>query len=127
MQGKWSAVDVSPSDGAGAASPTGAADDSNPSLDQELLPEKERGHAATVRAAKGRELAARIEFQVFTPVKLGAFPRAVADSRYAPPWKMVGGKREMEARLVAKGYQDSDLKEGLVGTSGCVTLRPSLL
>ena len=47
-------MDVSPSGGVDAAIPTGAADEGNPYLDQELLPGKERGHAAKVRAAKGR-------------------------------------------------------------------------
>ena len=33
----------------------------------------------------------------------------------------------MRARIAAKGFQDPDLKEGLVETSGCVSLRSSHL
>ena len=33
----------------------------------------------------------------------------------------------MGSRFAATGYQDSDLKEDLAGTSGCVSLRPSRL
>ena len=39
---------------------------------------------------------------------------------------MDGIKKE-KARLVAKGFQDPDLTEGLVDTSGCVSLRSSHL
>ena len=37
------------------------------------------------------------------------------------------GIKKVEARLVAKGFQDPDLTEGLVDTSGCVSLRSSHL
>ena len=37
------------------------------------------------------------------------------------------GQKFAEARLVAKGFQDPDLAEGLVETSGCVGLRSSHL
>ena len=33
------------------------------------------------------------------------------------------GVKSVKARLAAKGFQDPDLKEGLVETSGCVSLR----
>ena len=36
---------------------------------------------------------------------------------------MADGKKCVKARLAAKGFQGPDLKEGLVGTSGCVSLR----
>ena len=37
------------------------------------------------------------------------------------------GVKTVKARPVAKGYQDPDLKDGLVETSGCVSLRSSHL
>ena len=37
------------------------------------------------------------------------------------------GRKTAKARLVAKGFQDPDLQEGLVDTSGCVSLRSSHL
>ena len=42
-------------------------------------------------------------------------------------WKMVDGKECVKARLAAKGFQDPDSKEGLVDTTGCVSLRSSRL
>ena len=40
---------------------------------------------------------------------------------------MVGGIKKVKARLVAEGFQDLDLTEGLVDSSGCVSLRSSHL
>ena len=40
---------------------------------------------------------------------------------------MVDGKESVEARLVATGYQDPDLKDSNVDTSGRVSLRSSHL
>ena len=40
---------------------------------------------------------------------------------------MVGGKRDVMARLLAKGSQGPDLGEGLAGTSGRMGFRPSHL
>ena len=37
--------------------------------------------------------------------------------------KQIVQTRWVEARLAAKGHQDPDLREGLVDTSGCVSLR----
>ena len=37
------------------------------------------------------------------------------------------GAKRAQARLVAKGFQDPDLKLGLMDTSGCVSLRSSHL
>ena len=40
---------------------------------------------------------------------------------------MVGGKKDVKARPVAKAYRDSGLVEGGVDASGCVRLRSSPL
>ena len=41
--------------------------------------------------------------------------------------KRRGARQMADGRLVAKGYQDPDLRKGLVDTSGCVSLRSSHL
>ena len=46
----------------------------------------------------------------------------VVDARWVLTWKMVDCRGDAEARSVAEGYQDPDLKEGIVETSGCVSL-----
>ena len=48
-------------------------------------------------------------------------------TRWVLTWKMVEGVKTVKARLVATGYQDPDLKNGLVETSGCVSPRSSHL
>ena len=63
----------------------------------ELSPVKERGHVAQVRAASGRESRARSKFEVFAPAPQGVPSEDVVDSRRAPAWKMVDGKRDVEA------------------------------
>ena len=40
---------------------------------------------------------------------------------------MVGDKKRVRARLVPTGFEDPDLREALVDTSGCVSLRSSHL
>ena len=67
------------------------------------------------------------KFKVFSSVKESDISKAVIDSRWVLTWKMVDGIKKVKARLVAKGFQDPDLTEGLVDTSGCVSLRSSHL
>merc|ERR1712131_293647 len=65
--------------------------------------------------------------KVFNPVLETAVNKKIADTSWALTWKMVEGQLRIKARLVAKGFQDPDLQEGLVDTSGCVSLRSSHL
>ena len=109
------------------ASAAKAADECNRILRQELPPEEESVHAKDVLAAKTRELDARTQFKVYSPMEPGQCTKEVAGTRWVLSWKMVEGVETVEARLAAKGYQDPDLKEGLAKTSGCVSLRPSHL
>ena len=74
-----------------------------------------------------RELEAWAKFKVFSSVGEGAISKKAIDSRWALTWKMGNGAKKVKARLVAKGFQDPDLTEGLVDTSGCVSLRSSHL
>ena len=60
-------------------------------------------------------------------MRFGVPAKAAADSRRVLTWNMADGKRDVQARLAANGYQDPDLKEGLEETSGCVSLGPSHL
>ena len=67
------------------------------------------------------------KFEVFSPVEVNAISKKVIDSRWVLTWKIADGAKKVKARLVAKGFQDPDLTEGLVDTSGCVSLRSSHL
>ena len=71
-----------------------------------------------------RGLEAWGKFKVFSPAKESDISKKVIDSRWVLTWKMVDGIKKAKARLVAKGFQDPGLTEGLVDTSGCVSLRP---
>ena len=126
MEEKWNAGDAVAREGVDAAAAPCAADQRNRSLGQESLPEDQRGHVARVRAAKGRELSVWIEFKTFSPVKTGVPSKAAVDPRRVPMWKMPGGKRDREARLVARGYHEADKRCSLVGTRAARTFGPRI-
>ena len=44
------------------------------------------------------------------------------DTRWALTREIADGEEDVKARSVAEGRQDPDLDNGLVGTSGCVSL-----
>ena len=85
----------------------------------------EQSHADLVRDSKTRELAARGEFDVYTPRSTDGASKEIVRTRWVLTRKMADGKKCVKARLVAKGFQDPDLPGGLVDTSGCVSLRSS--
>ena len=78
-------------------------------------------------AAKCRELDAWCKFQVFSPVPRTKVTKDVVETRWVLTWKALEGKRAAKARLVARGFQDPDLANGLFDTSSCVSLRSSHL
>ena len=104
-----------------------AADACNLSLGQELLPGEERFYEKDMLAARARELDAWSQFKVYSPMEPGECDEEVVGTRWVLTWKVADGVKTVKACLVAKGYQDPDLEDGLVGTSGCVSLRPSHL
>ena len=56
-------------------------------------------------------------------MKMGSQPKDVVDTRWASARKEVEGAKTVEARLVAKGYQLPDLRNGNAGIAGCVSGR----
>ena len=104
-----------------------AADERNRILGQELPPEEAQLYEKDVLAADTRGLVARKQFKVFNPLEPGRCTKEVVGTRWVLTWKMVEGVKTVKARLAAKGYQDSDLEEGLVETSGSASLRSSHL
>ena len=83
--------------------------------------------AKEVNAAKGRGLDAWCKFQVSPPVPQATVEKDVVETRWVLTWKDLDGKRTVKARLVARGFQDPDLAEGLVDAPSCVSLRSSHL
>ena len=73
------------------------------------------------------ELDAWCKFQVFSPVPQTTVTKDVVETRWVLTWKDLDGKRTVKARLVARGFQDPDLADGLVDTSSCVSQRFSHL
>ena len=65
------------------------------------------------------------KFEAFLPLHECKVQKQMADTRWVLTWEMVEGEICVEARLAAKGFQDPNLKDGLVETSGCVSLRSS--
>ena len=83
--------------------------------------------ADLVNEGEKRELEAWGKLDVFSPHSACAVQKQLVQTRWVLTWKIVEGKKRVTARLVAKGFQDPDLKDGLVETSGCVGLRSSHL
>ena len=59
----------------------------------------------------------------FSPGLMGTQTRDVVDARWVLTWKVMEGQRTVKASLVAKGYQDPDLRDGDVDLAGCVSRR----
>ena len=96
-------------------------------LGQELSSADELRFAKEVEAAKGRELDAWCKFQVFSSVPQTTVTKDVVETRWVLTWKDLEGERTVKARLVARGFQDPDLADGLVDPSCRVGLRSSHL
>ena len=108
-------------------SPAKAADECNRISGQVLPPEEASAYEKDWLAAKSHELAAWTQFKVYSPMGPGKCNEAVVGNRWVLTWMMVERVKTVKARLAAKGYQDPDLKDGLVETSRCVSLRSSNL
>ena len=103
------------------------ADECNRVLGGELLPEEEEQHAELVKVAKIEEPDAWKKFDVSDPRRGDTASKQVAQPRWVLAWQMAGGRKSVKAKLAAKGYQDPDLQEGIVGATGCVGLMSSHL
>ena len=97
----------------------------NRELGQKLSKEDEKLHADFARAAKVQELGDWTSFKVSKPPKAGDVKDTVMDTRWVPTWEKAEGDKTAKARQAAKGFQDPDTAEGIVDTSGCVSLCPS--
>ena len=75
-------------------------------------------YADTVRTAQEMELDAWKQFKVSPPVKMGAQPKDVADTRWAQTWDEAEGAKMVIARVVTKGRQDPDEHNGNVDIAG---------
>ena len=76
-----------------------------------------------VHKVKVMGLKAWDHFRVFSPEKSGAQSKYLVDTRWALTWREVDGEKTVNARLVAKGYQDPDLRMGNLDIAGCVSRR----
>ena len=92
-------------------------------LGQELTADGEKTHVALVKAVEDRELVAWGRFKVFEPVTKGALSENIVDTTRVLSWKLVGGDMDAQAQLVAGGYQDPYLKDGLAEISACMSPR----
>ena len=118
---------LAPLDGVESATSAWVAFECEMILGQELSASEEQMHADLVTSAKVNELEAWGKFKVPPPASSSSLSKDTVDTRWVLTWKLVDGQETVKARLVAKGLQDPDLQEGLVDTSGCVSLRSSHL
>ena len=113
--------------GLDAAISTWVAEARNCVWGQELTGGKEKLHAVLARDAEVKELDAWKQCKVFRPLQEGSISKAAVNTKWAPTWKMVGGRKGAKARLAVKGYEDPDMKGGNMSTSGRVSIRSSFL
>ena len=92
----------------------GVADECNRVSGQELSPEQDKRHAGLVHEGKLRELAAWEKFDVYSHRAARTVSNEIVQTRWVLTWKMVDDKKKAKARLATKGFQDPDLREGLV-------------
>ena len=64
---------------------------------------------------------------MFEPSSECNVSKQIVQTGWALTWQLADGGKSVEARLVAKGYQGPDLKEGVADFSGRVSLRSSHL
>ena len=102
--------------GVDAAIAACVAEERNPVLGQELSEEERKQYEDLARDAKVTELDAWKQFKAFEHPKESNIPMAVVSTGLARTRKMADGKECAQERLVAKGYQDPDLKDGNVDT-----------
>ena len=88
------------------------ADERNRISGQELTPEEEARRADLAQAGKSRELEAWEKFDVSSPREVGEEQKQIVQTRRVLTRKMADGKKCAKARLVTKGSQDPDLREG---------------
>ena len=92
----------------GAAS-AWVADECNRAQGQESSPEEEGQHAELDHAGKTKEHDAWKELDVCEPRKGGDMSKQIAQTGWALKWKVVDGRKNVKARLAAKGCQGPDL------------------
>ena len=102
--------------GVDAAIAACVAEERNPVLGQELSEEEGKQYEDLARDAKVNELDSWKRFKAFEPLKESNVPMAVVSAGLVHTRKMADGKECAQERLVAKGYQDPDLKDGNVDT-----------
>ena len=103
------------------------AEEFNRILGRDVTGEDGKSNLELVGDAEEHRRSAWNRFKVFSPIKEGGNSKAIVDTRWVLPWKVVGGKNTAKARPVAEGYKDPDMKEGNVSCAGCVSRRSSHL
>ena len=64
---------------------------------------------------------------MFEPIEEGDISKTAVSNRWVPTWKIVDDKKCVQALLVATGYRNPDLKDGVADGSRRVRLRSSHL
>ena len=103
------------------------ADERNRVLGQERSEEERAVHAELAREAKGGEAEKWKSYEILKLLMAGDVGKSAVGARWVLTWIMVEGVTTVKARPAAKGFQDPDLKAGVLDTSGCVSLRSSHL
>ena len=92
---------------------------------QELSGAEEKSHAAPAKAAEVEVMQPWGSFEVFELLEEQNLTKTVVNTRWVLTWKIMDGRKCVEARLVGKGYWGCDRQEGVADTSVCVGFRSS--
>ena len=122
MKYRWGGPPGAHVDGIDAAICAWAADLCNQTLSKEPSKE-ERKYATLVRTARDHELAAKKEFEVCRPINKAHTKQTIVDTRWVSTRKVIDKTTSAKARLVISGFKGPDLRQGLVETANCVSLR----
>ena len=103
MEAPWDANRASPVGGMDAAIFAWATEERSRVLGQELAGGGGKLYEGLASAATELEHSARMKFGAFELVERGTVPKSVVDTRWELTLKMVEGKKNVRARLVAEG------------------------
>ena len=114
---RWNAANAPGAEGADAAISGWIAEERNRLSGRKLTEEEEKLGGARRVMRRGGYLAH----------VCGTSSTSVVDTRWAPTWKLAAREKDIQASSAAKGYRGPDLREGIVETSGGVSIRSSHL
>ena len=74
-------------------------------------------HADLAQVAREKKIAAWQQCKVAQPLRQGCDSKSAVATWWIPEWKVVDGRKTVEARMASRGFQDPDRQVGSVESS----------